>query len=76
MRNTAARDDVQKPEEEVQFGRLAWNTLKGLLVPELLLNLEGMWQSDERQHEPQRKLEAHHNEDDVRGKKQQGVEDM
>lgn len=66
MRYTAARHDVEDAEEEVQLGCLSWHALQRLLIPELLLYLKGMWQSDEGQDEPKRELEAQHHKDDVR----------
>lgn len=76
MRYTAAAHDVEKTEEEVQLGSLSRNALQRLFAPEQLLDLEGMWQSNERQNEPKRELEAHHDENYVRSEQKQSVQNM
>lgn len=76
MRYTAARDNVQESEEEIELRCLSWHALKRFLVSELLLDFEGMWQGDEWQNEPKRKFKAHYDKNNVRGEQQQGVEYM
>lgn len=76
MRYTAARDNVEEAEEEIQLCCLSRHALERLLISELLLDLKGLWQSYKRKYEPEGELKAKHHEDDVRRKQQQSVENM